>query len=131
MNSVQSSIQLTMEKEQNDKLPLLDVLVACTEQGFRSSVYHKITFTRQNLNFNCHHQYNMKNGIVCCLQHRAKVISSDTGASQEEMISLRQPPLQQLPRVHNIGSKKPGYKDRGQYSKTHHSTSALCQKPSR
>ena len=75
-----------MEKEQDNKLPFLDVLVTCTEQGFRSSVYRKPTFTGQYLNFNSHHPYMVKKGIVCCLQHQAKTISSDT---DEEMISLR------------------------------------------
>ena len=78
-----------MEKEQDNKLPFLNVLVTCTEQGFRSSVYCKPTFTRQYLNFNSHHLYNVKKGIVCCLQHQAKAISSDMDAYQEEMISLR------------------------------------------
>ena len=87
VNSIRPSIQFTIEKEQDNKLPFLDVLVTCTEQGFRSSVYRKPTFTRQYLNFNSHHPY--KKGIVRCLQHRAKTISSDTDAYQEEMISLR------------------------------------------
>ena len=77
-----------MEKEQDNKLPFLDVLVTRTEQGFRSSVYRKPTFTGQYLNFNSHHPYTVKKGIVRCLQHQAK-ISSDTDAYQEEMISLR------------------------------------------
>ena len=68
-----------MEKEQDDKLPFLDVLVTRTHQGFRSSVYHNPPFTGQYLNFNSHHPY--------CLQHGANAISSDT--YQEEMISLR------------------------------------------
>ena len=78
-----------MEKEQDNKLPFLDVLATCAEQGFRSSVYRKPTFTGQYLNFNSHHPYTVKKGIVHCLQHRAKTISSDTDAYQEEMISLR------------------------------------------
>ena len=89
VNLIRQSIQFTMEKELDNKLPFLDVLVKRTEQGFRSSVYRKPTFTGQYLNFNCHHPYTVKKGIVRCLQHRAKVISSDTDAYQEEMISLR------------------------------------------
>ena len=54
-----------------------------------SSVYRKPTLTRQYLNFNSHHPYTVKIGIVRCLQHLAKIISSDTDAYQEEMISLR------------------------------------------
>ena len=41
VNSIRPSIQFTMEKEQDNKLPFLDVLVTRTEQGFRSSVYRK------------------------------------------------------------------------------------------
>ena len=66
----------------------LDVLVTHTEQGFGSSVYRKPTFTGQYLNFNSHHPNTVKKGIVRCLQHRAKTISSDTDAYQEK-ISLR------------------------------------------
>ena len=89
MNSIQPSIQFTMEKEQDNKLPFLDVLVTRTKQGFRSSVYRKPTFTGQYLNFNSHHPYTVKKGIVRCLQHRGKTISSDTDAYQEEMTCLR------------------------------------------
>ena len=32
VNSIQPSIQFTMEKKQDNKLPYLDVLVTCTEQ---------------------------------------------------------------------------------------------------
>ena len=89
VNSFRPSIQFTMEKEQDKKLPILDVLVTRTEQGFRSSVYRKPTFTGQNLNFNSHHPYTVNEGIFRCLQIRAKAISSNTDAYKEEMISLR------------------------------------------
>ena len=45
VNSIRPSVQFTMEKEQVNKLPFLDELVTRTEQGFRSSVYRKPTFT--------------------------------------------------------------------------------------
>ena len=67
VNSIRPSIQFTMEKEQDNKLPFLDVLVTHTEKEFRSSVYHKPTFTRQYLNFNSHHPYTVKKRIVRCL----------------------------------------------------------------
>ena len=41
VNLIRPSIQFTMEKEQDNKLPFLDVLVTCTEQRFRSSLYRK------------------------------------------------------------------------------------------
>ena len=45
VNSIRPSIQFTIEKEQDNKLPFLDVLVTRTEQGFRSSVHRNPTFT--------------------------------------------------------------------------------------
>ena len=63
LNSIWQSIQFTMEKEQDNKLPFLNVLVTCTEQRFRSSVYYKPTFTGQYSNFNSHHPYTVKKGI--------------------------------------------------------------------
>ena len=89
VNSIRPSIQFNVEKEQDNKLPFLIVLVTHTEQGFRSSVYSKPTFTGQYLNFISHHPYTIKKGIVRCLQNRAKTISSNTDTYQEEMISLR------------------------------------------
>ena len=83
-------MQFTMDKEQDNKLPFLDALLKRTEQGFRLSVYCKPTLTGQYLNFNSYDPYNVKKGIIRCLQHRTKAISSDTDPSQEEMISLKQ-----------------------------------------
>ena len=88
-----------MEKEQDNELPFLNVLVTRTEQGFKSSVYRKPTFIGQYLNSNSHHPYNVKKGIVCCLQHRAKAIRSDMDAYQEEIIRLRH----NLHRTNNSG----------------------------
>ena len=53
-----------MEKDVDNKLLFPDVLVTHTEQGFRSSVYRKLTFTGQYLNFNSHHSHNVKKGIA-------------------------------------------------------------------
>ena len=45
VNSIRPSIQFTMEKEQDNKLPFLDVQITRTEHGFSTSVYCKPTFT--------------------------------------------------------------------------------------
>ena len=89
VNSIQSCIQFTMEKEQDNRLSFLDVLINYMEQRFMSFVYRKPTFTGQYLNFNSHYSYNVKKGIIRYFQHWAKAISSDRDVYQEEIKSLR------------------------------------------
>ena len=72
VNSIRPSIQFTMEKESNNTLPFLNVLISQTEQGFTTSIYRKQTFTGQYLNFNSHHPYSVKRGIVHCLNTKQK-----------------------------------------------------------
>ena len=74
-----------MKKEQNNRLYFLDVLIT---NRARLSMYCKSTF-RPCLNLNSHHPYNVKKGIVHCLQHWAKAIDKDSNAYQEEIMSLR------------------------------------------
>ena len=88
VNSIKHSIQFTIEKESNNTLPFLDVPISRTEQGFKTSVYCKPKFIRQYLNFNSHHPYSVKKGIVCCLQHQAKVISGDPETLDKEFVSI-------------------------------------------
>ena len=88
-------------------------------------MYRKSTFTGQYLNFNSHHPYNVKTGIIRCLQHQTKDISSDSEVYQEEIKNSRESPLQQL-----LESKTSAPSNKNErYMKTHHSLSALCQRP--
>ena len=107
VNSIWLSIQFTMKKEQDNKLSLLGVLLTHTGQGFRSSVYWKP-------NFNSHHQCKERN----CL------LPTTLSKSHYYWQWCMSPPSQQLPRKHNIGSKKSGLNNREQYPKIHHSLSA-------
>ena len=78
VNTIRPSIQFTMEKEKDNQLAFLDILITHTECGFKTSVYRKPTFTGQYLNFDSHHPYSVKHVIARCLQHRAQTISSDS-----------------------------------------------------
>ena len=42
-----SALKFTFEKEENDQLPFLDVLVEKSNEGFLTSVFRKPTFTGQ------------------------------------------------------------------------------------
>ena len=71
----------------------------------------------------------VKKGIVHCLEHRAKTISCDTDAYQEEMISLRHNlHCNSYPERITLTSRN---LDRRIEDNTHHSMSALCQRTSR
>ena len=78
VNSIRPSIQFTMQKESNNTLTFLDVLVEVKylkqSKEFKTSVYRKPTFTGQYLNFYSHHPYSVKKGFVSCSQHWAKVM---------------------------------------------------------
>ena len=73
----QISKHFTMEKEKDNKSLFIDVLITRTDQGFSTSMYWKSFFTRQYLNFNYHHLYNIRKGIIHCLQHQAKAINGN------------------------------------------------------
>ena len=89
VNTIRPSIQFTMEKEKDNQLAFLDILITRTECGFKTSVYRKPTFTGQYLNFNSHHPYSVKYGIARCLQHRAQTKSSDSHTYHQEMTRLK------------------------------------------
>ena len=45
LNSKHRNIRFTCEKEHNNSMPFLDVLITRTNNGFKTSVYHKPTFS--------------------------------------------------------------------------------------
>ena len=92
-----------MEKESDNTHPLLDVLISRTEQGFNTSKYRKPTFTGEYLNFNSHHPYSVKKGIVRCLQHWAKVIIGDPETLDKELVSISSTLQRQQPHPQKTG----------------------------
>ena len=56
LNSVEPSIQLTLEREKDRRLPFLDLNVYIGEQGnLETSVYRKPSHTEKYLAFDSHH----------------------------------------------------------------------------
>ena len=73
------------EKEVDGKLPFLDTLLHCKNDGSLDiSVYRKPTHTDRYLNFSSHHPRHVKEGIVSCLFHRARNISQRENIQVEE-----------------------------------------------
>ena len=83
-NSLHHSIEFTMELEENDCLPFLDVLVRrTTEEQFITSVYRKKTFTGQYINFLSHCSRKRKINLIKTLCHRAVMICSSSTLEDE------------------------------------------------
>ena len=82
-NELHPSISFTMEPEENNRLPFLDVLVHRVDEQFVTSVYRKRTFTGQYVNFQSHCSRKRKINLIKTLCHRAVFICSPSTLDEE------------------------------------------------
>ena len=89
LNSKHKNITFNFEKESNNSLPFLDILISRSENGFKTSVYHKLTFSGIycNLNSFIHERY--KIGLVFTLLFRTFSILSDFSRFHMEVSHLK------------------------------------------
>jgi len=79
------SIKLTMEKENDMSLPLLDTLLTRKEDGkLDISVYRKPTHTDRYLEYSSYHPLHIRRGVVLCLFQRARTIAVGDNMEREE-----------------------------------------------
>ena len=76
LNSQHSNISFTYEKETNNSLNFLDVLIERKDNAFFTSVYRKPTFTGLGLRYDSFLPTSYKDNLIQCLIHRAYKISS-------------------------------------------------------
>ena len=76
LNSLHPSLRFTFEKECDNCLPFLDVLVEKHDTEFITSVYRKPTFTGQYLRWNSFNPRKQKISLITTLVHRALIICS-------------------------------------------------------
>ena len=76
LNKAHSSIKFTLEKENNNELPFLDVLVKRHNHKFLTTVFRKETFTGSYLNFHSFCSMKRKTNLIRTLCHRAYKICS-------------------------------------------------------
>ena len=89
LNKTHSSIIFTPEKENNDELAFLEVLVKRRKNQFLTSVYRKKTFTGNYLNFHSFCSMKRKTNLIRTLCHRAhKICSRELFADELNQIKL-------------------------------------------
>ena len=72
LNGLCEKIQFTMEIEEENQLPFLDVSVKTNENTLTTSVFRKKTHTDRYLHFRSHHHSQIKTSVVSCLNSRAE-----------------------------------------------------------
>ena len=84
INSIHSRIQFTLELEQNNKLPFLDVLITKTREGtLQHTVYRKPTHTNRYLNAESHHHPTQIQGVANTLISRSIRLADNDNREQE------------------------------------------------
>ena len=85
LNSVEPSIQFTLEREKDRHLPFLDLNVSRGVQGnLETSVYRKPTHTDKYLAFDSHHPICHKKSVAKTLFRRADCLPSSLDSKAEE-----------------------------------------------
>ena len=90
LNSKHKDIKFTYGKESNNSLPFLDILISRSENGFKTSVYHKPTFSGVYSNFNSFIYDEYKIGLVFTMLFRTFLIVSDFSRFYTEVIHLKE-----------------------------------------
>jgi predicted GIY-YIG superfamily endonuclease len=84
LNNINPKIQFTYEKEAENGLPFLDCLIKIENGKVTTTVFRKPTNTDAYLNARCHHNPQVKRGIVKTLMLRAKKLCSTREKLSEE-----------------------------------------------
>ncbi len=89
LNSIEPSIQFTVERETNGDLAFLDLNVYRTIEGkLETAVYRKPTHTDKYLSYNSHHPVSHKKSVAKTLLQRAEHLpsNSDSQANEREYV---------------------------------------------
>ena len=83
LNLLHRALKFTVEKEQNNSLNFLDILVEKEGTGFLTSIYRKLMFTGQYTRWNSCSPKTRKISLITTLVHRALMICSKTKLGSE------------------------------------------------
>ncbi len=85
LNSIEPSIQFTVERETNGDLAFLDLNVYRTIEGkLETAVYRKPTHTDKYLSYNSHHPVSHKKSVAKTLLQRAEHLPSNSDSQANE-----------------------------------------------
>ena len=95
LNSCHNSIKLTIEFEQDNKIPFLDILVKrCPKNTFMASIYRKKTFTGLYTKWDSFTLCKYKINLIRRLTYRCYRICSSASLLQSALVDLRKHLLQ-------------------------------------
>ena len=84
------NIRFTCEKEHNNSMLFLDVLITRTSNGFKTSVYHKPKFSVVYSNFKSFISEEYKVGLILTLLFRTFSIVSDVSRFHPEVCRFKE-----------------------------------------
>ena len=87
LNGQHPSIQFTIERESEGRMPFLDVLVSRTHDHLSTSNYRKPTHTDRYIPFHSNHHPRVLMGIARCMRNRALQVC-DENSQQSELEHL-------------------------------------------
>ena len=85
LNSQNDSIQITIEKEDNNCLPLLDALMTKRSSHITITIYRQLTHRDRYLHYQSYHQPRIKNGIIKCLSARDEKLCRELDITREKI----------------------------------------------
>jgi hypothetical protein len=110
LNGIHNNIQFTMEIEEEDHLPFLDIDIYRKMDGsLGHKVYRKPTHTNLYLHQSSHHHPANKHSVVSCLIHRAKALCDQESLAPEFNIPLQCFQTKRLQPSANTTSLKTGH----------------------
>ncbi|XP_019615955.1 PREDICTED: uncharacterized protein LOC109463556, partial [Branchiostoma belcheri] len=90
INTQHDSIKFTIEREQDNRLPMLDVMmVRNPDNTITTDVFRKETHTDHYLQWSSNHPVQQKLGIVRTLMHRANTLIEDPALREAEKEKVR------------------------------------------
>ena len=109
LNDIEPTINFTFEKEQNNCLPFLDIMIHNSTPHLSFEVYRKPTFKNDLINFHSQHSNHIKSGMIIGLYLRALRICSEEYLSKEETFILESLNELKYPQYFILHARKKAY----------------------